>query len=431
MVMTVGTRVEVYWDGEGTYFPGILTKKSKRSNQGDCFFIEYDDGDREWIHLDREIYRLEESPRTSVQADDNDSTHADIETESSAGMTSRRSILSKKAILTENRRSSSIVLSAKATQASSIVKCTSDGLSRADETHVAEYTRNEIVVKDTDTSIFEPGSTIKRDFGVLFDESIGHANTSSRVSHANVQHDAQILSTVEDDWVLAGLPKRLPGDSSDSETDEEEVMKWASKLFGIAPRPIAKRKEPHRSQRRSPAGCLRESVHLASPFRCALHEDVYIPISEAVKLGRRRRSGSLDVSPPNSSSTHKRPREPTAEEIEEERSKWRKEEAKPLTQAEIKAILSHDLCPEAASAHWVRRSMRQPSRSVLDSPQVKALLDKLRSNDTDMVVLKLKKYVSDPNAPQIVLNAVLDALEENTNCEALYIQVRTDPILSP
>ena len=34
----------------------------------------------------------------------------------------------------------------------------------------------------------------------------------------------------------------------------------------------------------------------------------------------------------------------------------------------------------------------------------------------------MKKYCSDPATPSIVLDTILDALEENTNCEALYIQ---------
>lgn len=40
-----------------------------------------------------------------------------------------------------------------------------------------------------------------------------------------------------------------------------------------------------------------------------------------------------------------------------------------------------------------------------------------------MVVLKLKKYLSDPDTPTVIIDAALDALEENRNCEALYIQV--------
>mmetsp|Transcript_15637 Transcript_15637/g.25324 ORF Transcript_15637/g.25324 Transcript_15637/m.25324 type:complete len:193 (+) Transcript_15637:115-693(+) len=50
------------------------------------------------------------------------------------------------------------------------------------------------------------------------------------------------------------------------------------------------------------------------------------------------------------------------------------------------------------------------------------LLDKLRLNDPDVVVLKMKKYINDPAAPCAVLDEALNALEENSNCEALYIQ---------
>jgi hypothetical protein len=405
-----------------------LTKKSKRSNRGDCFFIEYDDGDREWIHLDREVYRLGEK-RTSAQAVVGDSVKpktllANIEPSSSAERSSFCSISNKRAILAENRRSSSVVSVAETKLAPSIAKDTSEIPSREERANFATATYKESVVKDPGVSAFESGSVMNQDLDVLVDSSVGPASISSVVFRTDRHPDAQMPSNAEDNWVLAGLPKRLADESSDSETDEEELMNWASKMFGITPRPIAKRKESHHPQRRSPATNRLESISWAPSMRCDLHEEVYIPISEAVKLGRRRRSRSCIAPPPNSISTRKRPQRRTEEEIEAERSKRRKEEAKPLTQAEIKAILSRDLCPEAASTHWVRRSMRQPSRSVLDSPQVKALLDKLRFNDTDMVVLKLKKYVSDPNAPQLVLDAVLDSLEENTNCEALYIQVR-------
>jgi len=39
-----------------------------------------------------------------------------------------------------------------------------------------------------------------------------------------------------------------------------------------------------------------------------------------------------------------------------------------------------------------------------------------------MVVLKMKKYINDPDVPPVIMDAALDALEENTNCQALYIQ---------
>lgn len=39
-----------------------------------------------------------------------------------------------------------------------------------------------------------------------------------------------------------------------------------------------------------------------------------------------------------------------------------------------------------------------------------------------MVVLKMKKYLNDPDIPSVVMDAALDALEENSNCQSLYIQ---------
>jgi hypothetical protein len=121
---------------------------------------------------------------------------------------------------------------------------------------------------------------------------------------------------------------------------------------------------------------------------------------------------------------------------EQEREKKREEErlaeekrvkdsAKPPTVAELNAIFASDneLHGCGASSNWVRRSCRLPSRSILDSSHVRGLIDKLRNNDSDMVVLKLKKYLSDSDTPTVIIDAALDALEENRNCEALYIQV--------
>ena len=115
-------------------------------------------------------------------------------------------------------------------------------------------------------------------------------------------------------------------------------------------------------------------------------------------------------------------------EMDEERRK--REQAKPLTAAQIRAILGEDWNGGGESirnSNWVRRSTRQPLKSILNSKQMKNFLHKVRNNDPDMVVLKMKKYISDPNAPEVVLNAALEALEENTNCEALYIQVSLWP----
>ena len=156
---------------------------------------------------------------------------------------------------------------------------------------------------------------------------------------------------------------------SDSDTDEEELLVWAHHKLGV-----------------------------------------HIPDRAAVDRTRRRK--------------RRRARREAA-------AKERKEQAKPLTPAQVAAFLAEgnsttntNTNTNTTGSSWVRRSMRQPSRSALQAPGVKELIAKLGANDPDMVVLKMKKYCSDCDTPQIVIDSVLDALEENTNCEALYIQVR-------
>ena len=111
----------------------------------------------------------------------------------------------------------------------------------------------------------------------------------------------------------------------------------------------------------------------------------------------------------------------TSSEVDSAEAKRRKEEARTLSPDEVRAILGEDL-PCSGSSNWVRRSARMPSRAALMSPNTQVLLHKLSTNDEDMIVLKMKKYVSDPATPSVVIDAVLDALEENENCESLYIQ---------
>jgi len=94
------------------------------------------------------------------------------------------------------------------------------------------------------------------------------------------------------------------------------------------------------------------------------------------------------------------------------------------TDAEIRKILRDDSATAASGSagNWVRRSSRQPSKSVLNLAGVKDLVEKLPSNDSDMVVLKMKKYLNDPDIAPLAMDAALDAMEKNTNCQALYIQ---------
>jgi len=107
-------------------------------------------------------------------------------------------------------------------------------------------------------------------------------------------------------------------------------------------------------------------------------------------------------------------------ETEEER-KRKKAEAKPLTAKQLRNILSKDPSGKPSS-DWVRRSCRQPCKAALKAPSVRLLLRRLRTNDKEVVILKMKRYINDPATPQVVIDRALDALEENTNCEALYIQ---------
>ena len=119
--------------------------------------------------------------------------------------------------------------------------------------------------------------------------------------------------------------------------------------------------------------------------------------------------------------------DPTPEEIEKDRlafeeERRKREAAKPLTAAEIKAILGDDDGPAGSCENWVRRSSRRALHPILESKDMKGFVEKLKRNDPEMKVCKMKKYIPDPDAPQSVLDAALNALEDNSNVEALYIQ---------
>ena len=199
--------------------------------------------------------------------------------------------------------------------------------------------------------------------------------------------------------------------SSDSETDEEEVFLWAEKMFGVTPPGLLKLRQQHTGESDD------ESIDV-------VHTNAKVD-TMGPPASMLRKNPSTHWRMQDFGSKRKSSRDLEEEERKAtEEGKRKKEEAKPLTAAEIRAILENDF-EVAPSSHWVRRSSRQPCKAALQTPGVRALLDKLRRDDSDMVVLKMKKYVNDPDTPQVVIDAVLDALEENTNCEALYIQVST------
>jgi len=134
-------------------------------------------------------------------------------------------------------------------------------------------------------------------------------------------------------------------------------------------------------------------------------------------------SGDSDFSVEDTSLSHFIQKQQTFDDSVKQVKMEKKRENAP-TEAEIKRILREDSAAfdKSTCNNWVRRSSRQPSKSVLKSAGVRDLLDKLKNNASDMVVLKLKKYLNDPDIAPVVMNATLDSLEDNTNCQALYCQ---------
>jgi len=75
---------------------------------------------------------------------------------------------------------------------------------------------------------------------------------------------------------------------------------------------------------------------------------------------------------------------------------------------------------DETSGHWVRRSTREVGQGDLDNPHVIELITNLRLQDESMEVLKLKKWLG-PDANTLVMDAVLDALQDNFVVQALYV----------
>jgi hypothetical protein len=67
----------------------------------------------------------------------------------------------------------------------------------------------------------------------------------------------------------------------------------------------------------------------------------------------------------------------------------------------------------------IRRSTRNPDMFYLSKPDVKRLLDKIKTNDEDTVVLKIKQHgITDINCA--VINEILKALWSNKVCQVSY-----------
>eukprot|EP00538_Stauroneis_constricta_P012826 CAMPEP_0119555054 /NCGR_PEP_ID=MMETSP1352-20130426/7375_1 /TAXON_ID=265584 /ORGANISM="Stauroneis constricta, Strain CCMP1120" /LENGTH=1374 /DNA_ID=CAMNT_0007601755 /DNA_START=86 /DNA_END=4210 /DNA_ORIENTATION=- len=239
---------------------------------------------------------------------------------------------------------------------------------------------------------------------------------------------------------------------SESDTDEEELMNWASKMFGI-PQKIAHKKgqnnatnvnaattttntaitttapPPQEQQYDEPTNDAPRkipSLHLRLSLKKLKRETERQDHNKKTKSTKKHQDNQDDAAVVTSKKkkTKKKKTGTDMEKYRKEREERKriKESAKPLTVDQIRAILAEDEGCCGGGGNWVRRSMRDPSRGLLNTPQMKIFLEKVRNNHPEMVVLKMKKYISDPNAPPALLNAALDALEENSNCQALYIQ---------
>lgn len=68
-----------------------------------------------------------------------------------------------------------------------------------------------------------------------------------------------------------------------------------------------------------------------------------------------------------------------------------------------------------------RRSQRKPEDAFLERSEVKQLLQKIRENHPDTVVLKIKEHLPSDVAA-VVVDAIIETLRGNKVCQALYLQ---------
>jgi hypothetical protein len=82
-------------------------------------------------------------------------------------------------------------------------------------------------------------------------------------------------------------------------------------------------------------------------------------------------------------------------------------------------LAGRQVLPSDNGGNWVRRSERASGQFA--SRDLLALVDQIKTNHKDAVVLKLKHHIG-PDSNTFILDAVLHALMHNDNCQALYIQ---------
>mmetsp|Transcript_20687 Transcript_20687/g.43263 ORF Transcript_20687/g.43263 Transcript_20687/m.43263 type:complete len:602 (+) Transcript_20687:583-2388(+) len=259
---------------------------------------------------------------------------------------------------------------------------------------------------------------------------------------------ADIPDEPEEEWDSEAVESDTDGSDSGSDDDDDDVLDWASKMLGVreSPSPInpadskdsadpssgnkndnaaRKEKSPKLKIRLSAAlkAKLAESLRSGDKSSTLSAEDGEKLQAALKKLERKKKKREkLKALSEMISEQPEFDHERAKMEIEEDRRK--REEAKPLTAKQIRKILRNDTASASTGDqnNWVRRSRRQPNMALLNSKPVRILVDMLKHNDNGMRVLKMKKHINDPNTPCAVMDAILNAMEENTNCEALYIQ---------
>ena len=85
-LVQMGTRVAIYWDGEDAYFRGTVT--DIRSNRKK-FFVQYDDGDEEWIKLAKHRFRIV-VPKKRKRSSEESPPVVDVSTDSSSPTVARK-----------------------------------------------------------------------------------------------------------------------------------------------------------------------------------------------------------------------------------------------------------------------------------------------------------------------------------------------------
>mmetsp|Transcript_32048 Transcript_32048/g.94300 ORF Transcript_32048/g.94300 Transcript_32048/m.94300 type:complete len:867 (+) Transcript_32048:407-3007(+) len=243
--------------------------------------------------------------------------------------------------------------------------------------------------------------------------------------------------------------------SSDSDSDDEDMMAWAAKMLQAKQRNVQQEEEEPPTP--SAANPMDPDTDVPSPAVGGKSSEPPASLANITKKQKKKRkkkerSSSDATEKKRRSSKPKKPKktkdQKKLEMLENMYANSDDETGGPnadgtpsgppttervLTDAEVRAILGDDF-NTGGSGNYVRRSTRQPSRSVLDHKSVRALISKLENNDRDMAVLKMKKYLPDPDTKPIAIDVVLNALEKNTNCQALYVQnfnegMRDDQVL--